>query len=242
MHFRPPDILKAILALKVIVLAGLLLHYLNVFQFGEMPTHAAEGDGQGESSELANDGYQEPERKPGKKQTFLDKLFNLPEIDKTSIEKSEVGRYMSLLEKKKQEIESRLQVLQEREARMLDIEKSIEEKLRALDQEKSFILDTLQKEKAVSEERLLQLVDFYKKMNAKKAAPVFEQLDKDLVVEMFNRLPEKQIMAIMEAMSPEKSVELTEYYGRVRSGKEYELLKEMNTALMKEFQNCKEAH
>jgi flagellar motility protein MotE (MotC chaperone) len=125
---------------------------------------------------------------------------------------------------------------------MLEIEKVIEDKLRALDQEKNFIVETLQKEKVISDERLKQLIEFYRKMSPKKAAPVFEQLNKDLVVQLFANLPQKQIMAIMEAMSPEKSVELTEYYGRIRSGKEYDVLKEMNTALLTEFKNCKEAH
>jgi hypothetical protein len=40
-------------------------------------------------------------------------------------------------------------------------------------------------------------------------------------------------------MNPEKSVALTEYFARVKSAKEYDLLKELNESLKKEFQDCK---
>jgi hypothetical protein len=40
-------------------------------------------------------------------------------------------------------------------------------------------------------------------------------------------------------MNPDKSVALAEYFGRVKSGREYDLLKELNSSLKKEFQDCK---
>ena len=76
-------------------------------------------------------------------------------------------------------------------------------------------------------------------MEVKKAAPVFEKLDKDLVVALFKHFPEKQVTAILAKMDPKRSIELTEYYGRVKSMREYDLLKEMNQSLKKEFADCK---
>jgi hypothetical protein len=40
-------------------------------------------------------------------------------------------------------------------------------------------------------------------------------------------------------MNPDRSVELSEYYGRIKSAKEYELLKEINVALRGQFEECK---
>ena len=40
-------------------------------------------------------------------------------------------------------------------------------------------------------------------------------------------------------MPADKSVSLSEYYGRVRSMREYDVLKEMNQSLRKEFDDCK---
>jgi flagellar motility protein MotE (MotC chaperone) len=76
-------------------------------------------------------------------------------------------------------------------------------------------------------------------MPPKKAAPVFEQMDKDLVVQLFNKIPKKQTMNILSVMDPAKSVELTEYFGRIRSTEEYELLKQINSSLLEEFETCK---
>jgi flagellar motility protein MotE (MotC chaperone) len=76
-------------------------------------------------------------------------------------------------------------------------------------------------------------------MEAKKAAIVFEKIDKDLVVALFNRFPQKQTTQILALMNPDRSVELSEYYGRIKSAKEYELLKEINVALRGQFEECK---
>src|SRR5262249_9403582 len=84
-----------------------------------------------------------------------------------------------------------------------------------------------------------RLIELYGKMDPRKAAPVFEQLDKDLVVELFKNLSQKQVTKVLEAMNPQKAIELTEYYGRVRSGREYDLLREMNQSLKKELNECK---
>lgn len=64
-------------------------------------------------------------------------------------------------------------------------------------------------------------------------------MDEDLVVALFKRLRQKQVTLILETMASDKSVRLSEYFGRVRSGKEYELLKEMNSSLRQEFADCK---
>jgi hypothetical protein len=76
-------------------------------------------------------------------------------------------------------------------------------------------------------------------MDPKKAGPVFENLDKDLVVALFNKMEKKTVTRILEVVTPPRSVLLTEYFGRIRSGKEYDLLKEMNMSLRAAFDECK---
>ena len=60
-----------------------------------------------------------------------------------------------------------------------------------------------------------------------------------MTVALFKKLKQKQVTTILENMNPEKSVELTEYFARVKSAKEYDILKELNESLQKEFQDCK---
>ncbi len=170
---------------------------------------------------------------------FLDDLLNLPTINTDDIKKDELGRYLTLLERKQSQIENRLTILRTREDQLKSLETSVDGKLKKLEEELVYFQQTLQKEKQLQGERLSKLVEFYQKMEPKKAAPVFEKLDRDLVVSLFSSIPQKQTTQILSLMNPDRSVELSEYYGRIRSGKEYELLKEVNFALRKEFEECK---
>lgn len=170
---------------------------------------------------------------------YLDELIDLPSIDSEEIRKTELGRYLRLIEKKRGQIDSRIESLKRREINLTRLESSIEEKLKKIQEEMEFFQQTQQKEKKLQEDRLNQLVEFYKKMPPKKAAPVFSELDRDLVVQLFNRIPKKQTTNILALMDPKKSVELSEYYGRIRSAKEYDLLKEVNKSLLQEFETCK---
>jgi flagellar motility protein MotE (MotC chaperone) len=179
--------------------------------------------------------------KPGQKtrKSFLANLLELPPLDPDTIKKDELGKYLEIAERKKRQVEDRLEILKKREEQLKGLEASIDGKLKSLDEERRFFAQTIQQEKELKGERLDKLIAMYAKMEPKKAAPVMEKLDKDLVVELFKAMPQKQVTAILEAMNPDKSVTISEYYGRVRSAREYDILKEMNQSLRKEFDDCK---
>lgn len=181
----------------------------------------------------------EDEDKSKPRKSFLSNLFELPKLDTEAMRKEELGRYLEIAERKERQLKERLDVLKKREDQLKSLEQSIDEKLRKLDEERKYFAQTIQQEKDMKNDRVSQLIGMYAKMEPKKAAPVFEKLDKDLVVELFKKLPQKQVTAILEAMSADKSVQISEYYGRVRSAREYDILKEMNQSLRKEFDDCK---
>lgn len=223
-----------LIVMKIAVLSYIFLGDKKLFYFGDKPLIGQEKTQEAAVPEAVEDEPEEPKRKG-----FLDDLLNLPKIDAQNLKKDEVGRYLTLLERKQSQVENRMGVLRSREEQLKNLEASVEQKLKKLEEEMAFFQQTIQKEKELQGERLDKLVEFYQKMDAKKAAPVFEKLDKDLVVSLFNRIPKKQTTTILQLMNPDKSVELSEYYGRIRSAKEYEMLKEINTTLQKEFQECK---
>ncbi len=175
----------------------------------------------------------------GKRKGFLDDLLTIPKVDSENLKKDEVGRYLTLIERKQSQVENRIGVLKAREEQLKSLEASLDQKIKKLEEEMDYFQQTIQKEKELQKDRLEKLVEFYQKMDVKKAAPVFEKLDRDLVVSLFNRIPQKQTTQILQLMNPDKSVELSEYYGRIRSAKEYEMLKEINLTLKKEFEECK---
>lgn len=170
---------------------------------------------------------------------FLESLLTLPPLDVEKSSKDEIGRYLTMIEQAKQQVEDRITTLKSRHGAIKNLEEKIDQKLKLLDQERQYFSRTIQQEKKIQKERLDTLVDFYGKMEPKKAAPVFETMDKDLVVSLFKNMKKKQVTRIMELMDTQKSVDITEYFGRIGSAKEYDLLKEMNQSLRLAFNDCK---
>lgn len=238
-HINLVKLLKALLVFKVMLVTGVFLFVDKTLYFGDVKLFGA--DVTDKSSEKPDQEMktQEPEVAGKQRQSFLANLLELPPLDPEAMQKDEIGKYLEIAERKKRQLEERVELLKSRDEQLKKLEASIDEKLKRLDEERRFIAQTLQQEKDLKGERLDKLVNLYAKMEPKKAAPLFEKLDKDLVVELFKLLPQKQTTAILEGMNPERSVFLSEYYGRVRSAREYELLKEMNQSLRKEFDDCK---
>lgn len=241
--------------LLVVIAFGM---YQNWIQIGDLSLFAADSEKTAEKADKTtdadNDSKKSKSEKPGeetanddsedddatkKRKSFLSDLFELPKLDPKKARKEEVGKYLDLADRKGKQISEREMMLTKKEQQLKDIEKSIDEKLVKLDEERKFIAKTLQQEKDLKGERLDKLVELYDKMEPKKAAPQFEKIDQDLAVALFKRLKQKQVTTILELMNPDKSVAITEYFGRVKSGKEYDLLKELNSSLKKEFQDCK---
>ena len=253
--------LRNILIFKFFAALVVLLVYRNDIFIGESPSSASEeatpakalkSDKKSEpvqeknSSATAVPAKTEPSAKVDgsgsdapKRRSFIDDLLNLPKIDSTGMKKESLGKFLTLAEKKREQIDSRLEILKKKEEQLLKVERSIDDKLQKLDEERRFFSQGLQREKELKGKRIERLIELYAKMEPKKAAPIIEKLDKDLVVEILKQVDKKQAKSILESMDPQKSVELTEYYGRVRSAREYDLLKELNVSLRKEFADCK---
>jgi len=242
--------IKLIFGFKILVIGYILYDY--GFFIGEKPL-VAQNQALDPNAKKPESGTTKPKQKLAKneaiqteeadvilqRRSYVNDLLNLPEIKKDGLKKGEISRFLMLLDKKLQQVGNRTDILSQRENNLKQLENSIDQKLGKLEEEITYFKQTLQKEKEINKGRLDELVGFYKKMTPKKAAPVFEQMDKDLVVALFKRIGVKQTMTILSLMPPEKSVELTEYFGRIRSGKEYEMLKQINSSLKKEFQDCK---
>jgi flagellar motility protein MotE (MotC chaperone) len=222
-----------------LLLAG-SVSYFGVVKFKEksLIAQSAKPTDAKDPATLASSDEKDPNQQKSRK-SYITDLLELPELDTSKAAKADLGKFIEIASRKERQVTERLDLLKKREAQIKQLEKSVEEKITILDEERKFFAQSIQKEKDLKNERTAQLIPLYAKMEPKKAAPVFEKLDRDLVVELFKQLPQKQITAILEAMPPDRSVALSEYFGRVRSAKEYDLLKEMNQSLRKEFDDCK---
>jgi flagellar motility protein MotE (MotC chaperone) len=257
--------LKSILAVKGILICLALGLHLGWIHLGDLPSFAGEDPKNGGKKDAAGtdpaatakdaanatkkggakpDDAAEADAKPATKEesarrSFLSDLFTLPKLSSKQAKKDELGKYLDMAERKERQVDERTTQLSKKEDQLKILEKSIDDKLEKIDEERRFIAKTLQQEKDLKGERIDKIATLFEKMEPKKAAAAFEKLDKDLMVAMIKKLKQKQVTTIMENMSPEKSVELTEYFARVKSAKEYDILKELNESLRKEFQDCK---
>ncbi len=230
--------IPSILLLKAVVLFYIFSGDKINFHLGEKPLLGAD-EATPPVSKPDDEAVPESTDSETKRRGYLDELLNMPKVNTEGLKKDEIGRYLTLLERKQSQVDNRIQILRAREEQLKSLESSLDEKLKKIEEELLYFQQTVQKETELKGERLDKLVEFYQKMEPKKAAVVFEKLDKDLIVQLFNRFPQKQTTQILSLMNPDRSVELSEYYGRIRSGKEYEILKEVNSSLRKEFQDCK---
>lgn len=252
------DSRSALLILKGLVLTALLGVWLDV----DMPIWLGEKEGFSEQTNSQNSAPNSAPNSAGESgeaggidvpevgdqaasatkatKSLIDELLYLPKLDRERLTKGQLARYLDMLDRRKIQVEAKISSLKAEHKRLAGLERDVAEKIDKLQEELKFFQQTVQKEKSFGEERLAKLVAFYQKVPPKKSAPVFESLDKDLVVSLFNGLPQKQVTKILALMNPQKSVEITEYYGRVKSAKEYLLLKEINKELQDSFKKCSE--
>ena len=169
----------------------------------------------------------------------LKNLLDLPIFNADKANKDDIEEYLSVIERKQEQINERIEILKIREEQLKQLEEGIDKKIVKIDEEILFFKQTQQQEKKLKGERLDNLVDFYKKMTPKKAAPIMENLDRDLLVSLFQKFPKKQTMNILSLMNPTKAAEISEYYGRINSIKEYDMIKEINDSLSDQFEKCK---
>lgn len=229
----PFKLIKILLGLKAVILVSILLLETNIIRIGEANLHAQNNQDEERQSFSSESEYYEENKLPD-----IHELIDIKTAPEAEVKKS-VSRYLDIIEKRKSEAIQQLNHLDTREEQIKKLEEMLDKKLKDLEEERRFIMQTIQKEKEIKEDRLKKLIALYEKMEPKKAAPVFEEIDKDLAAALFKRLKKKQVTAIIERMNPEKAVELTEYFGRVKSGAEYDLLKEMNRSLLEAFDDCK---
>ena len=95
--------------------------------------------------------------------------------------------------------------------------KEIEKELEMIKEEKKKFQEALQKEKELQETRINQLKETLEKMESKKAAKVLESMDKDIIVQLYGRVPLKQMTKIFENMTPQKVTEFMEYHTRQKT-------------------------
>jgi flagellar motility protein MotE (MotC chaperone) len=155
------------------------------------------------------------------------KITNTPSIPNGPLSISEASKIRMSLETLKAEVEQKITTFEEQKKLLVKTKQDIAAEKKFVENEKKLLDSSIQKEKEVQQQRLSESLEIIVKMEPKKAASVLESLDRDLVIQLIKKLPAKQATKIFENLNAKKAAEYMEYYTRIKSGREYALLKEL---------------
>lgn len=152
---------------------------------------------------------------------------DLPQIPAGDIKTSDALRIREQLELIKKDVEQKIIRLEEAKIAYDKSRENVDSELKKIEEEKKLLDETLQKEKTVKEDRLKEAVTFVSKMEPRAVAPIFEAMDRDLVIALLTKLPQRQVTKVLENMTPAKATQYLEYFTHIRSGREFEMLKDL---------------
>lgn len=160
--------------------------------------------------------------------------FDVPKVPKGEIGLAEALKVRNQLELIRSDVISKIAKLNSAKQAYDKAKEDVDAKLKKVEEERKLLDETILKEKTVKQERLSEALEFVSKMDPKKAAPMIESMDRDLVLHLLRKMPQTQVTKILQFLSPQKAAEYLEYYTKIRSGREYELMKELGLCLAEE--------
>jgi flagellar motility protein MotE (MotC chaperone) len=126
----------------------------------------------------------------------------------THFSQEEVGVLQSL-SKRRAELDQRAGELDQRDALLQATEQRINEKIAKLQEMQKSISTSFKKEDDADDAKLKSLVKVYETMKPKDAARIFEQLDLPVVLDVVERMKDRNTAAILAAMDPAKAKTVT---------------------------------
>ena len=121
--------IKIVICLKVFLLLFLATSE-GLINFGELKLFAEDEPKSEEQNE---------EKEPNSVATTLENLLEIPSFDSSKASKEDIDEYLSLIERKKEQINERIEILKIRENQLKELEGSIDQKIGKIDEEILFL-------------------------------------------------------------------------------------------------------
>ncbi len=142
---------------------------------------------------------------PAEKAGARDLLAAADPLDMTEAE----IELLQQLAKRREKLEQRAQTLDRRENLVKAAEKRLDQKVGEMERLRAEIEDLLVKYDEQETKQLARLVTIYEKMKPKDAARIFEDLDRDVLLKVVERMNERKTAPILAEMRPDKAQQLT---------------------------------
>ena len=120
------------------------------------------------------------------------------------------------LETRKKELDQKEEALKKLEEELQKQKDEVAMRLQQLEETRKKISGQLEGKVQADLERVEKLVAFYSNMKPQSAAKVFQDLDEDLVVELLQKMKQKNAADIMNLLPAEKAQKLTERFAGYR--------------------------
>src|SRR5690606_7461825 len=155
----------------------------------------AEGAGPAEQLAAAGDGPAAPAAADGR-------------VDPFDLGKSQIELLQSLSERRK-ELDARERAIEQREGLLTAAEHRIDTKIGELKAVRSEIEGLIKKYDAQEEQQIAGLVKIYETMKPKDAARIFNELDMDVLLDVFERMKASKTAPVLADMDPVRAKEIT---------------------------------
>ena len=129
-------------------------------------------------------------------------------VDPFALGKSQIELLQSLSERRK-ELDARERAIEQREGLLTAAEHRIESKIEELKAVKVEIEELIKKYDAQEEQQIAGLVKIYETMKPKDAARIFNELDMDVLLEVFERMKASKTAPVLADMDPVRAKEIT---------------------------------
>ena len=142
-------------------------------------------------------GNEEPEKKEEDREAEP-QLFTRGEVD-----------MLQKLQSRREELDTRENEMRLQEDLLKVTQKRIEEKIDELKKIEATIQDLLKKHDQQEEQRIQRLVKMYENMKPKDAARIFESLEMPILISVVERMKERKVAPVLEAMPSAAAKKLT---------------------------------
>ena len=129
-------------------------------------------------------------------------------VDPFALGKSQIELLQSLSERRK-ELDARERAIEQREGLLAAAEHRIESKIEELKSIKTEIEGLIKKYDEQEEQQVAGLVKIYETMKPKDAARIFNELDMDVLLEVFGRMKASKTAPVLADMDPLRAKEIT---------------------------------
>jgi flagellar motility protein MotE (MotC chaperone) len=129
-------------------------------------------------------------------------------VDPFALGKSQIELLQSLAERRK-ELDARERAIEQREGLLAAAEHRIESKIDELKTIKAEIEGLIKKYDEQEEQQIAGLVKIYETMKPKDAARIFNELDMDVLLEVFERMKASKTAPVLADMDPIRAKEIT---------------------------------